>query len=306
MAANKNDGLEEFRSKIDAIDDKILDLLARRANIVKQVGDMKRQKGNKKSIIRPGREAEMVRRIANHPTGADNVFPRAAVAYMWRMIISSAISIEENPCISTLSMPSNRESFWLAREYFGGFTPMKQHPTMMEVIRDILEGKATVGVLPLLDQDSPQPWWSRLIEEKTAPKIFSRLPFIQMAPSQKTPLVGMGYVDPEETGDDESVWVVKSQEVVTLSTIENMMKGEGLEFELKGECRVLANPTNHQQLFIIKGFVNDKDKKIAKFVAKANESYSKTSLPLSAHWLGSYATPILFNDGSEASNAGEE
>ncbi len=55
--------LAAFRRQIDEIDDKIIDLLIERTGIVGRVGELKRKAAPGRCPIRPGREAEMLRRI---------------------------------------------------------------------------------------------------------------------------------------------------------------------------------------------------------------------------------------------------
>jgi len=64
VATKKEDELGKIRNSIDSIDDKILRLLKERTECVASAGRLKDLKKSKKSIIRPGREAEMVRRVS--------------------------------------------------------------------------------------------------------------------------------------------------------------------------------------------------------------------------------------------------
>ena len=196
----KDTTIPKLRKEIDTIDDRILDLLIERAGLVSEVGKLKpRDLG--KSIIRPGREAEMIRRVARKTKGPVS---KAAVALIWRLIIASAINIEENAKVSALAVPGNRECYWLAREYFGAFTEMLQRPTIFEVLQDITDRTATVGVLPLMHTNAPRTWWSRLTETKNPPHVFARVPFIRLAHSQKGSIVAIGHVDPEPTENPTS------------------------------------------------------------------------------------------------------
>ncbi len=288
--------LNKYRSEIDAIDDKILDLLSERVEVVKNVGSLKNLADTKQSIIRPGREAKMIRRVAEKSSSS---LSKAAIAQMWRMIISSAINVEENARISTLSFPNdNRDCYWLAREYFGSFTPMIQRPTAMEVIRDIINQKATVGVLPLWDEEEQHSWWSRLLETENYPKVFAKVPFIQHAPSQKTPLAAIGYVTPEPTGDDGSLWVIKAEEKIPFPALQTLLDDAKINYVLQESCRDLnSSPTMNHFLLEMPEFINEDDDRIANFIDLANSSnrewHDKQATNITAHYIGSYATPIL-------------
>ncbi len=296
----KDKTLETCRAEIDAIDNSILELLAKRVQVVREVGEIKNadtkgKKSARKSIIRPGREAEMVRRIARQKN--ENLPHAAALAQMWRLIIASAVTIEEgNARVVTLSTDTNRECYWLAREYFGAFTPMHEKATVAEVVQDVVECRATVGVLPLWDRSGPRPWWSRIEGDDThdMPRIFARLPFIQMARSSKAPLVAIGYVDPEETGEDESLWVIRAEEKVQFSLLDPLLEAAGLDYVHLETCRVLGVPNTHHYLIEINGFAGGEDPRLRKFLDKARRKFDALVLPISAHYLGSYAVPILF------------
>ncbi len=284
--------LKKLREQIDKIDDRMLELLTERSSIVRQVGKLKSSSGQKRSIIRPGREAEMVRRIAGK---AGNSFPRAAIAQVWRLIISSAILIEENAHVSTHALLEDRDCFWVAREYFGQFTPMTIRPTPVEVVADVADGKATVGVVKVLDRETQRPWWSRIIEEKTQPMVFAKLPFIRVAPTEKPPIVSIGFVEPEPTDDDESLWLVKVPHSVEFAALEALAQQYELECAVMDNCTILENPVMYHYLLKISGFINEDSKKMQLFLKKANEENPGVAGLISGDYLGAYAVPILFD-----------
>ncbi|MEY4505016.1 MAG: hypothetical protein RL154_1313, partial [Pseudomonadota bacterium] len=53
--------LDEIRVKIDSIDNEVLELLAQRVTLVKEVGRIKH--ANNESIYRPEREAAILKRL---------------------------------------------------------------------------------------------------------------------------------------------------------------------------------------------------------------------------------------------------
>ena len=54
--------LKKFRTNIDTIDKKLLELLNQRANIAKQVADYKKASNNK-TIFRPDRESQIIKSL---------------------------------------------------------------------------------------------------------------------------------------------------------------------------------------------------------------------------------------------------
>lgn len=294
MASDQEkDNLSTLRKKIDTLDDQILELLSERASVVEVVGKLKHSRDKLHSIIRPGREARMIRRMAEltkRPLSPE------AVAHLWRMIISSAINIEEETQVSAVSTPENEECYWLSREYFGPFTAITKHPTAMGVIGDVFERKATVGVVPIWDENAPRPWWVRLIEEECEeepPLVFARLPFIRVAPSQKSPLIAIGYIVPEQTEDDRSLWVIQADELIPLDTIEPVLRKEvNLPFEMIDHFRQYGTPTMRYYLVEFKGFINNNDERLEKFLKKIRKQVYEQS-PVRVRYIGSYATPLV-------------
>lgn len=297
-------GIDEMRQAIDRVDDKILAMLSERVAIVKQVGELKRKarseiaKEKYRSIIRPGREANMVRRIAEK---GDKEYPKAALAHIWRLIISSACHLEEETRVSTVARTTDPDTYWIAREYFGAFTPHVEHPYLMDVVHNVEERKSSVGVLPLWDNTSAQAWWSRILEEdENHPKVFARLPFVRTAPSEKSPLVAIGFVDPEPTGEDESLWVIKAEDTIATYTIEKLLKKVGFDFEIQGQCRVFGTPSRNHFLMCVPGFVDERDERVHHFLEAANgpdyDPADTENAKVIAHHLGSYATPVILGN----------
>lgn len=286
------DSLDNMRREIDSIDDKMLELLAERSRYVEMVGKIKNVKDKRDSIIRPGREASMIRRISNKGGGA---FSKAAIAHLWRLIIASSIMIEENTKVAALCPQYNNECYWLAREYFGPFTPIDKFNSTAEILEKVTQQEATIGVVPIWDDNSPKPWWVRLVEskEEDRPTVFAKLPFIKQAPSQKSPLVALGYIKPEPTGDDQSLWVIKLDDSVSFETIK-----PGLQDIFGAEATVLDQfheaGTTGIQCYLIQmhDFISKDDQRVEKFVKAATSKLGKKK-KISLHYLGSFASPIV-------------
>lgn len=130
--------LEELRAQIDAIDNELLALLAKRISIVEKVGHLKHANGTKGSFIRPKREDDMMKRILQK--GAGN-FPKAALFSIWRTIISASLQVE-NPFRVITTKDIGKEVY----EYFGAFTEYVMFDTPDEVFKHI--SPTDVGVLP--------------------------------------------------------------------------------------------------------------------------------------------------------------
>lgn len=69
--------LRPLRDRIDALDAQILDLLSQRARAAQEVGEAKHAAQADGPVLRPEREAEVIRRLQQLNPGP---FPNAAVA----------------------------------------------------------------------------------------------------------------------------------------------------------------------------------------------------------------------------------
>ena len=98
MSAAKT-SLEDLRHGIDEIDDALHDLLMRRTEVVKQVLAIE---GDGGSRIRPGREAQVLRRLVARHRGA---FPKPVVARIWRDIVA-ALTTLQGPFVVAVHAPA--------------------------------------------------------------------------------------------------------------------------------------------------------------------------------------------------------
>ena len=74
--------LDKNRKKIDRVDARILVLLQRRADIVREIGELKREDG--RPIVDRKRENEVIRRVAEYNGG---LLPEQAVTRIYRTIL---------------------------------------------------------------------------------------------------------------------------------------------------------------------------------------------------------------------------
>lgn len=278
--------LAEFRSRIDALDDKLIALLDERSGIVEQVGRLKAQQKEIKCILRPGREATMVRRMAEATQGR---LSRAAIATLWRTIIAGSCNIEENMRISAYCPESNDANYWLAREYFGVFSTFTKQPQMGRVISDVIDGHASVGVLPT-PQDSPEPWWAHLIESRdTRPQVFARIPLLEpKAKTQAPDALAIALVEPEPTGDDTTLLVIHLAENVSRARLTTVFGTSGLKASLLTPIDSVQAQETPILIAEVQGFVTKQSPELKRF-----ETGMGAQL-ISATIIGAYANPLKY------------
>lgn len=290
--------LNVLRGEIDGIDDKIIALLKDRCSVVQKVGELKEQATPGRCPVRPGREAEQLRRVVE--AFKDTPFSPAAAAAIWRMIIMAALNLEGEVKISVYVPERSRgEYFWLAREYFGPFATFIRQPTPKRVMGDLIDGKAQVGVLPPFTEQSQGRWWTDIPGKDAAskPKVFALLPFVHMTkPTPDTPsAVAVGLVEPEATGDDLSYLFIEVDEMVSHSKLQTAFAQVKLEARWLEVMTQIPGKRHH--LVEVKGFITPEHEQYKAFCASLNNTVISTS------FLGAAAAPVILNHQPQPAHA---
>jgi chorismate mutase/prephenate dehydratase len=135
--------LSELRNKIDALDDQVLALLDRRAEVVRRVGEIKRERRDTTFHV-PHRERAVLERLTNAANGA---FPREAVRPVFREIMSACLSLE-SPLVVAYPGPEATFSHLAGRTRFGLSARYVPSASLGEVFREVGRG-AEYGVVPV-------------------------------------------------------------------------------------------------------------------------------------------------------------
>lgn len=286
---DNDDKLAKFRHKIDEIDEKIIQLLKERIEIVKQVGEFKKKTTTVPCPIRPRREAEMVRRIVEKFRVSD--FPSSAAAAIWRIIIGASTGREANLTLSVLAGENDNNLYWLAREYFGPASPIIKQPHINRIIGDVLDGKAAVGIVPFLRSADTNNWWTVLMQPgANTPKIFAHVPLIYTdIPGKAIPsALAIAKLIPEPSGDDMSLIVIEADHNVSQHRLQTAFINAKLEVTWINIANL--TPASRHHLVEIKGFIT---------AGHAGFSASLSALGssvLSTYFLGAYATPMTIDN----------
>lgn len=135
--------IEELRTAIDGIDDRILGLLNDRAKVVLEVGRLK--SGSNLQFHVPGRERQIYERLSRANGGP---FPNDALRSIYREIISACLALESPMKVAflgpkaTFSHLATMQQFGLSAE----LVPLKSIPAVFE---EVEKGKALYGVVPV-------------------------------------------------------------------------------------------------------------------------------------------------------------
>ncbi|MGH6923816.1 MAG: chorismate mutase [Propylenella sp.] len=166
------DPLQIVRNRIDAIDEELHRLLIERSGVI---AELIRIKGTSKpgAAFRPDREADMMRRIALRHEGD---LPLATVEHIWREIISTFTAMQApfgvvaGPAADALAMRD------LIRFYFGFSVPVASADTNEAAVSRVVSTQQDVAVIAA---GAAGRWWSGLSGAR-APKVFAKLPFIEV------------------------------------------------------------------------------------------------------------------------------
>jgi chorismate mutase len=166
--------LGELRVEIDRIDAGMHALLMERSAIIDRLIAVKERQGGG-SAFRPGREASMMRAIAERHQG---LLPLDTVEGIWRIIIATFTYVQSNYSVHADTASGDAAMRDSVRFHFGFTVPFLTHNGPAGVIAAVANSAGDLGVVRLDAGPSSGAWWSDLAGED-APKIIARLPFVE-------------------------------------------------------------------------------------------------------------------------------
>ena len=137
--------LAPLRGRIDALDAQIVELLNRRAQIVVEVGEVKRAGGEDVPIYAPDREQavlEKVRRLNHGP------LPDRCLEAVWRELMSGSFALERPLRIGYLG-PAGSFSHLAATAKFGHCVEYDPLPDFPAIFDAVARGHADYGLIPI-------------------------------------------------------------------------------------------------------------------------------------------------------------
>jgi chorismate mutase len=166
--------LADLRREIDRLDEAMHRLLMERGEIIDTLIAVKKT-SDSGSAFRPGREAAMMRALAERHAG---LLPLDTVEGIWRVIIATFTYVQAGYAVHadiSAGDPPMRDS---ARFHFGFTVPYVAHPSAAAVIEAVAASRGDLGIFRLDQGASAGAWW-RTLAAAGAPKIIARLPFIE-------------------------------------------------------------------------------------------------------------------------------
>jgi chorismate mutase / prephenate dehydratase len=135
--------LDDWRSRINELDNQILTLLNQRAEAALHIGDLKRRQDAPSYV--PEREAEVVRRLTTRSAGP---LPAGAVHDIWREILSACRALEQPLSVTYLGPPATF-THQAALQRFGAAVTYRPARSIAEAFDEVERGRAQYGVVPV-------------------------------------------------------------------------------------------------------------------------------------------------------------
>ncbi|MCP4022497.1 MAG: prephenate dehydratase [Desulfobacteraceae bacterium] len=135
--------LGQCRNEIDAIDEKLLQLINQRLEVGKRVGQVKKDKG--KQVLDRTREKKVIERLLKINTGPSN---KALLTYLFNVIITATREIQKPKTISFVG-PEASYTHIAALSHFKHSGKFIEEPNLFEVFRQVDKNESHFGVVPV-------------------------------------------------------------------------------------------------------------------------------------------------------------
>ena len=132
-----------WRDQIDAIDDRLLELLNERARCNAEIGELKA--GEDSTVFVPGRELEIFERLEGQSPGP---FPASAIRNVFREIISASVSLQRGVKVAYLG-PQGTYTHQAALQQFGQMADFLPAATIAEIFEEVERDRSEYGVVPI-------------------------------------------------------------------------------------------------------------------------------------------------------------
>ena len=135
--------LDDIRKKIDALDTQLLALLNERADLVHEVGEIKKKEGLQ--IYAPEREHSLLEALSKKNKGR---LPDKSVHAIYREIMSAALALEDDLKIAYLG-PEGTWTHQAAIKKFGHSVDYRSQANFAEVFDQVARRHVSYGVVPI-------------------------------------------------------------------------------------------------------------------------------------------------------------
>ncbi len=138
--------LSDLRSKIDGLDNELIRLLNERADLVRDVGEVKRSTGQE--IYAPEREEHVLSALVAKSAAQGGRLPPESLRAIYREIMSASLALEKDLAIAYFG-PEATWTHQAARGKFGASVRYLSQGSISDVFDAVARGRADYGVVPI-------------------------------------------------------------------------------------------------------------------------------------------------------------
>ncbi len=288
--------VNEIRQEIDSLDNKVHDLLMKRAELVLHIGEEKRK--SNVQVVQPDREIVMLRRLLARHQGP---LPKEAVVRIWRELVG-AVSLLQTGLKVVVTVPEDHTGlmYWdMAKDYFSSVLPMARAGNPMAALAMVREGEATFAVMPWPEDNAAQPpWWSYIIDDSNEKpmRIVARLPLGDRSRAESNPefkALVVGRLKFDTSGEDRGFIALELDSTVSRAKIVDKLgvldlKARSLYSAGNGNGNGKGGRSLH--LAEVDGFVAADDKRLKELLKSLDCPEGR------AMSLGGYPVPPVYED----------
>lgn len=259
---------DDLPAKLEALDDKIHDLLIKRAKLAGPTS--------------PSQQAATLRRLAAKHKGE---LPLPALISIWRELMAATATGKRTVHVYSADRAGQFRD--LARDLFGSMVAMQSHLAAGAIVSECTNDPTAFGVVPPPESDeAARAWWAQLTPTgQKGPRVVAILP---LTGDEARPLAYVvGTLEPEGSGDDTSLLLIDAEETVSLSRLQSLLKQAGFDARLVAISRDSARSPLRYHLFEVTGFLAPDDARLGVLHEQAGDALRRI-----AH-VGCYANPLL-------------
>lgn len=285
--------VDEIRRQIDSLDNKLHDLLMKRAELVVRIGEFKKK--NNIEVVQPDREMKMVRRLMERHQGP---LPKEAVVRIWRELVG-AVSLLQTGLKVAVSVPDNGNTlkYWdMAKDYFSSVLPMQTVSNALGTLGMVREGDATFGVMPWPDDETNPSWWPYLLTEdgEKPLRIVARLPLGNRNANSETAHVDsralvVARLPFSASGDDRSFILLELENDISRARIVSTIETLGLK-ALGLHTTPAQDKIHSYHLLEVDDYLEPDDERLSPLLEKLGDLDGRYLV------VGGYPVPPVYDD----------
>ncbi len=258
--------IADLPAKLDALDDKIHDLLIRRALMT--------------AAVSPAEQARTLRRLAARNKDG---LPLAMLVRIWRELTAAAAPAGRTVHVYAADRAVQYRD--LARDLFGSVVAMKGGLSASSIVHECTNDPLAFGVVPPPESDeTARAWWAQLTPGgQTGPRFVAVLPLVG---GDQPEAYVIGTLEPEPSGDDSSLLLLEADENVSLTKLQSVLKQGDFDARLLAVSRDSSGGSTRQHLLQVAGFVRGDDSRFGRLIEQAGDAILRIAA------VGSYANPL--------------